>query len=122
VGPPFPEWGFGPKTPTLLHCNDCGERTFDPRVGYLDQDGRALDFARLSRLLYVWQRVLQGGAPLAAGKIPLRDPPQEECTNRGYFTLITMFCQILLVGQYCFQRAWPPAGLADFHALCSEFT
>jgi hypothetical protein len=72
--------------------------------------------------LRIWRQVFQGGAPLAAERFSLRDPPQEECTNRGYLTLITMFCQLLLVGQYDLQRVWLLTGLAKLHALSSEFT
>jgi hypothetical protein len=32
MGPPFPGWGFGPKTPTLLYFSDCGDRSSIPAL------------------------------------------------------------------------------------------
>jgi len=45
MGPPFPEWGFGPRTPTVLHYPDCGDRTFNPA-------------------LVIWKQIVEPYAPL----------------------------------------------------------
>jgi hypothetical protein len=52
-----------------------GERTFDPRVGYLEEDWRALGSALLSYLPIHMAAGFQGGAPLAAERASLHDPP-----------------------------------------------
>lgn len=120
--PRSPKWGFGPRTPTLLCCRDCGQRTFDPRVGGRKKIGELLAPPDPYPSLRIWRQAFQEGASLAAEGISLRDPPQEESTNREYLTLIAIFCQFLLVAQYHLLWAWPPAGLANVHAFSSRLT
>jgi hypothetical protein len=122
MGPPFPGWGFGPRTPTLLCYRDCGDRTFNPALVIWKKIAECWAPVDSHTSLWIWRRVSQGGAALATERISLHDPPRQECTNKEYLTLIVIFCQFLLVPQYYLQRAWPPAGLTSLHALSSEFT
>ena len=124
--------GFGLKETTLLACGEIHPGKWVPRspngdsapeplryyvvaiagnapstrvLGFWKKIGELLAPPDSYSSFCIWRQVFQGGAPLAAERISLRDPPQQECTNRGYLTVITMFCQLSLVGQYHLPRS-----------------
>jgi len=81
--PRSPKWGFGPRTPTLLFCRDCGERTFDPRVGCLEEDWRALGSARLLCLPSHLAAGLPRGCAACCGEIFSPRPAARRMHQQG---------------------------------------